>query len=370
MLSQQITLLTRETVNAIGSSERTQSETLLREALGEFHTNHLVLSHEHGLPGTQTQHSDALRDIYEGENSLNAYIAWFEGEIEQLLAASLVDTATASRLDALSRFARTTLLTRLNDVVDQHESESHARVRTILLADIAIFALTMTLLICEALFIFRPMARDVAERTQLLQTTRDQLDHQANHDELTGLPNRRFLRSVANEQFRAGKPQAVMQIDLDGFKQVNDVLGHAAGDALLREVASRMQRSLRESDCVARAGGDEFVVVLSQMEHEDDHALVAERLIQRVSEPITVAGRAVEVGASIGIALAGNRDLPFYELLGEADVALYEAKHGGKGTWRVYRPEGVHESTSSPQLAEPPTDSGHRQRSAALASSA
>ncbi|MEO0974276.1 MAG: GGDEF domain-containing protein, partial [Pseudomonadota bacterium] len=138
--------------------------------------------------------------------------------------------------------------------------------------------------------------------------------------------------------------------DLDGFKQVNDQFGHAAGDALLREAAKRMQRALRDTDFIARTGGDEFVVMLPQMKGSKDHVLIAERLIRCIARPITVAGRTIEMGASIGVALAGDRQLPFYELLGEADVALYEAKRSGKCTWQVYRPEGF---AARRRVAEP-----------------
>ncbi|MEM9385228.1 MAG: diguanylate cyclase [Pseudomonadota bacterium] len=341
MLSQQITLLTREYVNAEGAAPQVQAEVALREALSEFRDAHRALTEGDKALALPPLKSPVIREIYTAEDSLNDLVKWFVDEVEGILDHPPDAPALRGRIDALSSFARTTLLNRLDDVVTDYEAQSHARLRTILRIDIIIFALTLLLLVLEGQFIFRPMARDVAKRTRQLQQARDQLDQQANHDELTGLPNRRYLRGVAGEELISNRPQAVLQIDLDGFKQVNDLYGHAAGDALLKEVGGRMKRALRESDFLARTGGDEFVVVLSQMECEDDHALVAQRLIDRIAEPVTVAGRTVQVGASVGVALAGDRELPFYELLGEADVALYEVKRGGKGTWEAYRAEGV-----------------------------
>src|SRR5205823_9922511 len=143
-------------------------------------------------------------------------------------------------------------------------------------------------------------ARDVTERIKL----EEQLTHQAFHDNLTGLPNRALFRDRLDQALARGKRSselvAVLLVDLDGFKQVNDSLGHDAGDRLLREVAQRFKHTVRESDTVARFGGDEFALLLEYVSEPEVVAL-ALRLLDGVAEPVVIAGRDVSLGASIGI---------------------------------------------------------------------
>ncbi|MEO0975507.1 MAG: type IV pili methyl-accepting chemotaxis transducer N-terminal domain-containing protein, partial [Pseudomonadota bacterium] len=221
MLSQQIALLAREYAAAATAQQRARIEGELRQALARFSDSHRALTQGDPAQGLRAPRSQAVRDLYHGENALNADVKWFVGEVEALLLASpdqlSSDGAAHARLDRLSEFARHTLLARLNAVVAQNEAEANRRVKMIRVADIIVFAGTLFGLLCEALFIFRPMARAVTQRTRELQEARDQLNYQANHDELTGLPNRRYLRVVAGEHFAPASPKAVLQIDLDGF---------------------------------------------------------------------------------------------------------------------------------------------------------
>lgn len=159
-------------------------------------------------------------------------------------------------------------------------------------------------------------------------------------DPLTGLANRRFLeenerRLLANAK-RSGKQLAVLAVDLDDFKAVNDVHGHAAGDAVLLAAARRMQLLLRESDVIARFGGDEFVIVLGQVEGAAAARDVAGRMVDSLCQPIPLDGGATaRIGASVGIAMCcatGRETLS--DLLAQADAALYDAKREGKHTFR------------------------------------
>jgi diguanylate cyclase (GGDEF)-like protein/PAS domain S-box-containing protein len=183
------------------------------------------------------------------------------------------------------------------------------------------------------------VAQDVTERKEQAE----RIERLAYHDVLTGLPNRamlmdRLAQALAHAQRRQHQ-LAVVFIDLDRFKLVNDSLGHAAGDALLQEVARRLRSALREEDTVARVGGDEFQVVLDEIGGATDAAHVAEKLMQVLGEPFTVEGQELHVTASLGLSLyprdAARGDL----LLKYADTALYEAKGEGRNAYRFFSPE-------------------------------
>ena len=162
--------------------------------------------------------------------------------------------------------------------------------------------------------------------------------HQANHDELTGLPNRRLLvehaRRLLSVSLRQRRLAAVLVLDLDGFKEINDLFGHAYGDGLLRRVAQRLSSVLRDYDVVARTGGDEFVVLLPEIEEPSIAAVVAEKLIAAASENVNVPGRTVRMHASVGIALFPADGHDFNSLLSAADNAMYAAKGAGKNGYQ------------------------------------
>ena len=179
--------------------------------------------------------------------------------------------------------------------------------------------------------------RDVTERHEL----EEKLRHQAFHDSLTGLPNRAlFLERVAQAQARRSDPAtpvAVLFIDLDNLKVINDSAGHESGDALLRALAERLRRGTRPGDTAARLGGDEFAVLLVDGETAPYAPQVAARLLAELIQPVVVDGRSVRPGASIGVAtsdsLGGAKDL-----VRAADGAMYAAKKAGKGRVEVYQP--------------------------------
>ena len=188
----------------------------------------------------------------------------------------------------------------------------------------------------------RPLASigvviDVTNRVE----TENQLAHAAHHDALTGLPNRvlfcdRMRKALARG--RRGEGFAVLCLDLDRFKEVNDTLGHHVGDLLLVEAAARLRQELREIDTLARLGGDEFAVIQAAVDRADDVSALARRLVQRISEPFVIDGQQVVVGLSVGIAIAPNDGVQFDDLLKAADMALYGAKAQGRGGWRYFEP--------------------------------
>ena len=172
------------------------------------------------------------------------------------------------------------------------------------------------------------------ERSQLQA---EELAHAATHDALTGLANRAAL-DARMAGTTAG--EALLFLDLDGFKEVNDELGHAAGDEVLVAVARRLRASVAQADMVARFGGDEFAVLLAGVADVDVASAAATRLLAALEEPIGVEGRRVSIGASIGIALPTVGEDPD-SMLRHADRALYAAKGAGKGCWRAHQPPPV-----------------------------
>ncbi len=175
-----------------------------------------------------------------------------------------------------------------------------------------------------------------------LRDLQDQLTHQANHDPLTGLANRALFSQRVREALEVGGvgQVAVMFIDLDDFKGVNDTLGHGIGDELLRGVASRLVRSVRKEDIVARLGGDEFAVLVQRESDVEAGAVeLAERTLNAFLAPVAAGEKPLNVSLSIGIAGVGHPRTLVDELLRDADVAMYEAKEGGKRRFAVFTPE-------------------------------
>ncbi|MFT4438716.1 putative bifunctional diguanylate cyclase/phosphodiesterase [Caballeronia sp. 15715] len=165
--------------------------------------------------------------------------------------------------------------------------------------------------------------------------------HMGTHDALTDLPNRALLRQRIDETMASGDQArcVLLYIDLDRFKNVNDTLGHAVGDALLQHVAERLTQKLPNGALVARIGGDEFAVLVRNGVGRGDIAMLAEQLINGVSDPYMVEGHAIVIGTSIGIAIAPEHGCEWGALAKHADLALYEAKSAGRGCYRFFELE-------------------------------
>jgi diguanylate cyclase (GGDEF)-like protein len=174
----------------------------------------------------------------------------------------------------------------------------------------------------------------------LLKQTQSKLEQLASFDTLTGLPNRRLLQDRLEQALlrstRNRVSMALMFIDLDGFKEVNDTLGHDVGDLLLREVALRLADCARASDTIGRFGGDEFLIVLEDAVLPEDAAAVGARIVAALVAPFHLNGQVVCTAASIGIALAPADGATATILLKNADMAMYEAKRGGRNRYAFY----------------------------------
>ena len=179
---------------------------------------------------------------------------------------------------------------------------------------------------------YRGTVSDITEELQAQQ----RIQHLSLHDALTDLPNRAQLYAFIGTGLTRQQSLSVLSIDLDRFKPVNDTLGHAAGDHVLREVSLRLRAATREHDLVARLGGDEFVLILGQLNRQADLDTFCRRLLERIAEPYYYQQQQIFIGASIGVARAPQDARSADELLRCADIALYQAKADGRGTWRFY----------------------------------
>jgi diguanylate cyclase (GGDEF)-like protein len=191
----------------------------------------------------------------------------------------------------------------------------------------------------------------------------EQIRHQALHDPLTGLPNRALILDRADQMLARGHrdctPVSALFLDLDGFKEINDTLGHEAGDRLLQAVATRLSSVVRQCDTLARLGGDEFVVLVNGVDVRTGPVLVAQRLLDVMRQPFVLEDRADEalcVTASIGIATAGHGSSSG-DLLRHADIALYRAKAAGRNRSEIYTPDMASDDLESAHVL-PPAEEG------------
>jgi diguanylate cyclase (GGDEF)-like protein/PAS domain S-box-containing protein len=170
----------------------------------------------------------------------------------------------------------------------------------------------------------------------------DQITHSAEHDFLTGLPNRMLLNDRVNQAIamapRHHKRVAVLFLDLDGFKHINDSLGHPTGDKLLQSIAKRLVECVRASDTVSRQGGDEFVVLLSEVERSEDTAITARRMLQAVAEAHSIDHHDLHVTTSIGVSVFPDDGLDAETLIKNADTAMYQAKENGRQSYKFFKP--------------------------------
>ena len=183
---------------------------------------------------------------------------------------------------------------------------------------------------------FASLVQDVTERLNTERT----IHYMAHHDALTGLPNRRLMQDRLNQAIMAARRKqrhvAVLFLDLDRFKVVNDTLGHDTGDFILKDIARRLVGCVREVDTVSREGGDEFVIILPDLERPEHARTVADKILKEVARPVEIAGHDIHITPSIGISHYPNDATDVQQLLKQADSAMYQAKDAGRGTVRFF----------------------------------
>lgn len=207
-----------------------------------------------------------------------------------------------------------------------------------------------------ALYGIIEVARDITDRLRIERELRESQSHLyrlAHHDNLTGLPNRLLFRDRLNQAVNKAERNrtgvAVLFLDLDRFKTINDTLGHDIGDVLLMEVAVRLQRQCRQSDTVARLGGDEFVFVLEAINERKDAGVVAEKIMAALAEPVVAKSHRIQISTSIGIALYPDDAAAIDEVIKCADLALYAAKEIGRSNYQFYHHD-LPQTGSRPEL--------------------
>ncbi|MBV7264759.1 EAL domain-containing protein [Erythrobacter ani] len=207
---------------------------------------------------------------------------------------------------------------------------------------------------------YRGVATDITSEFRHQQS----IAKQSQYDELTGLANRRRighkLSTMLNSFKTSGRSCALLMLDLDRFKQVNDTLGHPAGDELLKQVAQRLQALIKDRGEVGRMGGDEFQILLPDMDDRNELGELSRRIIQMLSQPYSINGRRAQIGTSVGIAIAPYDGVDVDEIHAAADLALYAAKESGKGAFRFYTADLKDDASRGVRIEEGLRDALHR----------
>ncbi len=181
--------------------------------------------------------------------------------------------------------------------------------------------------------------RRVEEKTKRLHQQKNLLYHQAHHDTLTGLPNRMFFNYKLEEEFLYAKENktilAIFFMDLDGFKEINDTVGHRIGDEVLRVVSSRFLQNISPNDTLARLGGDEFTIIARDIKDVTQAYILADKIIASIKKPMSIDGRVFKISVSIGISFFPINTVDIIDLLKYADIAMYQAKKDGRGRFIV-----------------------------------
>lgn len=270
------------------------------------------------------------------------YADFMDGLVSDMETVSLLRD---SPLDGERRYisARALFGFPLAVAVGLSEAEQHAPMKARANTYIARAALVNLLLLLIIGLLWR-LSAQLAQSRRLEMESKiahaEQIEYLAYHDGLTGLPNRSLFSKLLSQNLalgiRANTQLALMFLDLDHFKYINDTLGHDVGDDLLKEVSQRLRDALRESDIVARLGGDEFVVILPVIKNAEECLTVARKIIQTVARPYQLAGQNFSVTASIGISVFPNDGRDEETLTKHADIAMYKAKQEGKNTFQLY----------------------------------
>ncbi|MFC3322581.1 putative bifunctional diguanylate cyclase/phosphodiesterase [Mesorhizobium cantuariense] len=350
-LSQRIVFLASAT--SAGSRDKQPAlVSALKQATAEFETNYDLLLEQTGADPQSPAKLDpksiesvlfakpfhldyfSVGLIANGDRLISAYESQFTGNggykggDERVNLDASVANATLSGYAALGQ--------RITADADERSEKLLALHRTL-------FYATLGVIVLVALFIFRPMSNAILRKTHELIDARNSMAFIAVHDGLTGLHNRTFLTdhfdTLIKGTHRRRERLAVVQLDLDRFKQINDTLGHAAGDYVLVVTAQRMRDSCRASDLCVRLGGDEFVMILGGAGGTEDINMLARRILAHINEPIVFQGTTILPGASAGIAVYPIDADNAQDLLVHADLALYSAKKLGGGNFSFFSEE-------------------------------
>ncbi len=321
------------------------------EELTRIHDGLRLGDHELELPGDNSSEIEELFGVVQPHFEAMTETA---SEVRDIGAS---DAELPDELVALLIAEADLYETGMSSIVFSLQGAAESRVAALKTTQFGLLSVTLLVLVFEGLFLFRPAVQQVQQEWEQQEERhrsarlddQKKLSYLARFDPLTGLINRflfgdRLQGAIARAR-RDGGLVALMFLDLDEFKAVNDRFGHATGDALLKQVAKRLEASVRESDSVARLGGDEFTVILEGNHRVEDAGHVATKILKALEVPYTVGHRELHVTASIGIALYPIDGDDAEALLRDADIAMYSAKAAGRNTYQYFTPE-LREQTS------------------------
>jgi len=390
MLSQRTTLFVDRMILAETAREYRRFKNELFKTVNLMEKSHNALIKGDAELGLPDEMSETVRKMYfkpghfVGEPPLDDHMRFFIKALRKILTAEFGSLdPDMPEIRIVLATATGPLLISLDRMVWQYQREGEEVIKVLHRLEVVVLTLTLIFLMLEAFFIFRPMVRQVMaqiahlskisddlnrevlirtraeeeltdarnklevrveERTKDLRReiaerkkAEEKLKHMATHDALTGLPTRLVCKDhiaqAAASSRRNKKTAAVLFIDLDGFKDANDRFGHDAGDTLLQGVAERLLSNVREVDTVSRIGGDEFIVVLVDIDSRESAATISKKLIGALSSPFLLPQGDATIGASIGIALCPEDTEDPEQLLQRADEAMYSVKNQGKNNF-------------------------------------
>ncbi|WP_072900349.1 putative bifunctional diguanylate cyclase/phosphodiesterase [Cognatiyoonia sediminum] len=347
MLSQRILYLATQ----LELSQDSPTAAMLTDAVGEFENAHNRLV---GIAMESPQLSEFF--AVGTPERLDARARDYVNTARAIIQSPLDPQVLHPLLEDLKAFGTFELLRDLNTAVQLFEEDANDRAERLSQLQEATLILAILTIIIEAVLIFWPAQisinraldglesrnRDIVKSNEALQELTQRLSFAAHHDSLTGVANRKKLKEELSERLAKidhdKRSICVMHLDLDRFKEVNDTLGHIVGDSVLSRAAEIMAYTVHDDDIVARVGGDEFVIVMDMPRAAGvKRAMeIAETLIRRICEPMMLDDAMVTVGTSIGIAFSSEQEAEADLLIGNADIALYEAKRDGKGVARLF----------------------------------
>lgn len=328
MLSQRATLFTLEYLETGSVSAKTTAQLAIDKML----SNHaaLLTAHFKALSNNQpTPLSPEMIALYfNNDNSVDKQLPQFVTLIRQALSSQPQDTKVFAEQNLqFKEMAREPLLTALNDVVFRYEKESLDEVEKLRMAQHVVLTITIFTILIEALFVFRPMVSKISAFARRLQW-------EATHDYLSGIFNRRAFFMIGEKLLHSNKrnekPTSVIMADIDKFKTINDEYGHAVGDIAIQHIAHITKATIRNSDVLARFGGEEFVILLPETDIHGATTL-AEKIRKKINDtPLSVKNDSISVSASFGVSSSILSTDSLEKIIQQADERLYSAKDNGR----------------------------------------